>query len=131
MANRFQSTQYNFGGKELNLRLDAKAIIQIENTLGKGITEIIFAGSEQRMAPVSELLTVLQACETKHGLKRNDMIPLFQKHLENGKGYPDILEVVGQVIEESGFFGETEEDESEMNEDSSEEQDELNAKIEE
>lgn len=124
-----KTRRFIFGGKELALRLDAQAIVQIENTLNKGMFELFFDDGKPRFPKLSDLLIFMQSANKNHGLKQKDMLDLYGKYMQAGKGYMDLYEVAMEVLEDSGFFGK-EDAESKTNSDSSEDN-VLMAKLEE
>lgn len=126
-----KTKSFNFGGKELSLRLDGQAIIEIENTLDKGLFQLLYENGQPRMPKISELLIILQRANKNHGLKQKDMIELYEKFMSAGKGYMDLYEVIQELIEESGFFGKKQKEDTKTDSESSEEEDNvLGAKIE-
>ncbi|MGV3337020.1 DUF6096 family protein [Latilactobacillus curvatus] len=103
--------QFNLGGLMLDLRLDGKAILNIEKRLGTSIMSLYMGGNGGMVLPsTNKLLIVLQGANQTHGVKDKDMITGFGKYLEAGNTPMDLNEVVQELLDEAGFFGKKKDD---------------------
>lgn len=103
-----------FGGKELELRLDAKSIIGTERKLRKSLFTLFFVDGKQNIPSTGEMLTLIHGCITTHGVKESDMIDLFDNYMAEGKGPMDLMQLCMEIMEEGGFFGRTEADDTNL-----------------
>ena len=103
----------SIGGLELQCRLSGKSILNIEKRLNESIMGLFIKGEgEMKLPPSNKLLIVLHETNTKSGIKERDVIEAFYKHIENGKSTMDIFEQVNELLEESGFFGSSDDKEN-------------------
>lgn len=94
-----------FGGKTLQLRLDGKTIVRIENRLNKSMLALFMNGTGMNMPKVGELLLVLQMANTNHGVKEEEMTDLYDAYVGKGNSYMDLFQTVQESLDEAGFFG--------------------------
>lgn len=94
-----------FGGKTLQLRLDGKTIVRIENRLNKSMLALFMNGTGMNMPKVGELLLVLQMANTNHGVKEEEMTDLYDAYVGQGNSYMDLFQTVQESLDEAGFFG--------------------------
>lgn len=110
MATLLKTKKVYFGGKELMLRLDGKTIVQIENKLNKNLLSLFIDNGKMTFPKTGEMLLILHAANTNHGIKESDMFDLLDIYLENGNSTTDLMGVIQDLLDESGFFGKTEKD---------------------
>lgn len=108
MATLLKTKKIYFGGKELVLRLDGKTIVQIENKLNKNLLSLFIDNGKMTFPKTGEMLLILHAANTNHGIKESDMFDLLDIYLENGNSTTDLMTTIQELLEESGFFGKTE-----------------------
>ncbi|ARN92883.1 hypothetical protein JK167_11915 [Levilactobacillus brevis] len=100
------TTQFQLGNLSLDLKLDGKAILNIEKRLGKSVMALFMnANGAMQMPPTNEILIVLQGANQKHGVSDTDMIKAFQEYLDQGNSPMDLFVAISNLFEESGFFG--------------------------
>lgn len=105
MATLLKTKKVHFGGKELVLRLDGKTIVQIENKLNKNLLGLFVDNGKMTFPKTGEMLLILHAANTIHGIKESDMFDLLDIYLENGNSTTDLMTIIQELLEESGFFG--------------------------
>lgn len=100
-------TSLNYGGEELKLRITAAATIDLEKKLGgRNPLDILMGIENGNMPSVSSVLLILHASVQKfhHGFKFDDIVELYDKYVEDGKAYTDLLPELIEVFKVSGFF---------------------------
>ncbi|WIE01538.1 DUF6096 family protein [Latilactobacillus curvatus] len=103
--------QFNLGGLMLDLRLNGKAILNIEKRLGTSIMSLYMGGNGGVVLPATnKLLIVLQGANQIHGITDKDMIGGFEKYLEAGNTPMDLNNVIQELLDEAGFFGKKKDD---------------------
>lgn len=120
-----KTVDIQLGNKLLKCRLGAKQIVQIENSLGKGMMELVMKNGQPTMPPVGEMLVVLQGAHTGANLKQKDMLDYYDEFMEAGKGYMELFDEFQKVLNDAGFFGKSE-DEEKTDTDSSEDNEDEN-----
>lgn len=104
----------SIGGLDLHCRVTGKSILNIERRLNESIMGLFIKGEgEMKLPPSNKLLIILHETNTTSGIKEKDVVDAFYKHIENGKTTMDIFEQVNELLEESGFFGSSEDKETE------------------
>ncbi|MFT9451582.1 DUF6096 family protein [Liquorilactobacillus ghanensis] len=98
--------EINFGGLNLELKLGARDILEIEKRLGKSMMSLFMSGDgEMKLPPINEILIVLQGANQVHGVTDNDIFKAFEKYLDEGHSPMDLFKVLTDLFQESGFFG--------------------------
>lgn len=105
MATLLKTKKVYFGGKELVLRLDGKTIVQIENKLNKNLLSLFIDNGKMTFPKTGEMLLILHAANTTHGIKESDMFDLLDVYLETGHSTTELMEIIQDLLDESGFFG--------------------------
>lgn len=109
VVNMPNTKQVNFGGLDLQLRLDGRSILAIEKRLDKSLMSLFLSDrGGMKMPPTNELLIVMQGANQTHGIKDADIIKAFEAFLDEGNGPMKLQEIVMELLDESGFFGEKE-----------------------
>lgn len=109
VVNMPNTKQVNFGGLDLQLRLDGRSILAIEKRLDKSLMSLFLSDrGGMKMPPTNELLIVMQGANQTHGIKDADIIKAFETFLDEGNGPMKLQEIVMELLDESGFFGEKE-----------------------
>lgn len=92
--------------KELKLRLNARATVQLEKKLGKNPMEV-FMGVEQGHLPtLADLIIVLHGClqALEHGYTEDKVYDLFDEYVEDGGSVMDLIPVIVEVFQASGII---------------------------
>ncbi|WP_089089604.1 DUF6096 family protein [Secundilactobacillus pentosiphilus] len=100
------TTQVQLGHLSLDLKLDGRAILNIEKRLGKSVMALFMnADGGMQMPPTNEILIVLQGANTKHGVSDADMINAFGEYVDQGNSPMDLFLKLTDLFQASGFFG--------------------------
>lgn len=98
--------QFDFGGLNLQLRLDGKAILAIEKRLDESLMGLFLNGQGGMKLPASnKLLIVLQGANQTSRVTDQDLVHAFEKYLDSGKTTLDMFSTIQELLDESGFFG--------------------------
>lgn len=98
--------QFDFGGLNLQLRLDGKSILAIEKRLDESLMGLFLNGQGGMKLPASnKLLIVLQGANQTSRVTDKDLVNAFEKYLDSGKTTLDMFSTIQELLEESGFFG--------------------------
>ncbi|MFT8610283.1 MAG: DUF6096 family protein [Liquorilactobacillus nagelii] len=98
--------EFNFGGLNLELKLAARDILEIEKRLGKSMMSLFMSGDgEMKLPPINEILIVLQGANQTHGVTDTDIFKAFEKYLDEGHSPMELFQVLTDLFQESGFFG--------------------------
>lgn len=98
--------QLQLGHLNLNLKLNGRAILNIEKRLGKSIMSLFMnSNGSMKLPPSNEILIVLQGANQTHGIKDADMVKGFEEYLDEGHTTMDLFTTLTDLFSESGFFG--------------------------
>ncbi|WFA10330.1 DUF6096 family protein [Tissierella sp. Yu-01] len=98
-------TEFKVGDKEFKLRLAANEMVNIERKIGGGNVLSIFL-KEERIPSMEELLMVLHGSLQKfhHKFALKDTYDLYDEYVDEGGTFEDLIELMLEVFEVSGFF---------------------------
>lgn len=106
--------ELEFGSKTLLLNLNAQATVDIEKQIGKSLFGIMMTGNGGfKMPRLGEMLIILHSANDGHGVKMKDMPGLYDEYLQNGGSMTKLMEVIQDLMNKAGFFGDEEEDSEE------------------
>lgn len=98
--------KFDFGALSLNLKLDGKAIVQIEKRLKKSIMSMFMSGNGNvQLPPTNEVLIFLQGANQTSGVTDKKLVDNFQKYLDDGHTTMDLFGILTDVVDQAGFFG--------------------------
>lgn len=99
-------TKVSFGGLQLELQLSGHNVLNIEGRLRESMVGI-FMNSEGgfQLPPANKLLIVLQGANTVHGVTDEDIADAFDKFLDSGHTTMDLMNIVQNLLDTSGFLG--------------------------
>lgn len=99
-------TKIQFGGLELQLQLTGRIVLNIEGRLRESMVGL-FINSEGgfRLPPANKLLIVIQGANTTHGVTDEVIADAFGKYLEEGHTTMDLMNIVQNLLDTSGFLG--------------------------
>lgn len=101
--------QFEFGGLNLQLRLNGKSIIAIEKRLDESLMGLFVNGQGGFKLPATnKLLIVLQGANQTSGVSDSDLVAAFDRYIEAGHTSFDLFEVIQELLDEAGFFGKKE-----------------------
>ena len=95
--------QFEFGGLNLQLRLDGKSIIAIE----KRLDESLFVNGQGgfKLPATNKLLVVLQGANQTSRVSDSDLVNAFERFVEAGNTTFDLFNAIQELLDEAGFFG--------------------------
>ncbi|GEO70542.1 DUF6096 family protein [Levilactobacillus acidifarinae] len=98
-------TPFQFGSLNLSLKLDGKALVNIEKRLGKSAMSLFMnADGGMKLPPVNEIMIVLKGANQKHGVKDSEMVKAFQEYLDDGNSPMDLFLALSDLFNDAGFF---------------------------
>lgn len=97
-------TELKVGDKEYKLRLTAGEMVNLEKKIGGNVLEIFM--SKDKIPSMEELLIVLHGALQKfhHNITLKDVYDIYDEYVDNGNTFEDLIEVIIDVLEVSGFF---------------------------
>lgn len=103
-------TIFRVDDKEFKLRATASSIVALEKQLGGQNPLNVLMGLESGQLPsITATLHILHAAMQKyhHGMTIQKVMELYDEYVESGKNYTDLIPVLMEVFEISGFFPKT------------------------
>ncbi|MDN5404306.1 MAG: DUF6096 family protein [Lactococcus sp.] len=98
--------QVEFGGLNLQLRLDGKSILNIEKRLDESLMGLFLNGNGgMRLPATNKLLIVLQGANQTSNVGDSDIVRAFDKYIDEGRTTLELFTTIQELLEESGFFG--------------------------
>lgn len=97
-------TEFKVGDKEYKLRLAANEMINIEKKINANVLDIFM--KKEQIPTMEELLLVLHGSLQKfhHGISLSDVYKIYDDYVDEGGGFEELIEVIVDVFEVSGFF---------------------------
>lgn len=97
-------TELRAGDKEYKLRLATAEIVNIEKKINGNVLDIFM--KEGAIPSIGELMMVLHGSLQKfhHDIKLVDTYGIYDEYIDDGKTFEDLIEVIMDVFEVSGFF---------------------------
>lgn len=103
-----------FGKKTLLLNLNGQATVEIEKQIGKSLFGIMMSGNGGfKMPRLGEMLIILHSANIEHGIKMKDMPALYDDYVKSGGSMTKLMEIIQDLMQKAGFFGDEEEDSEE------------------
>ena len=101
--------QFEFGGLNLQLRLDGKSIIAIEKRLDESLMGLFVNGQGGFKLPATnKLLVILQGANQTSRVSDSDLVNAFERFVEAGNTTFDLFNAIQELLDEAGFFGKKE-----------------------
>lgn len=99
-------TTFEFGNQEYKLRLTAQTSTELERKLGRNPLSLI---TSDNFPPLTDVLLTLHAAMQKfhHGVTMQKVFDLYDEYVESGKDYTDLIPMLADVLEVSGFLKST------------------------
>ena len=100
-------TTLKIGQEEYKLRATAAPLVELENKLGgRNPLQILMTVENGEFPSVGSLLLILHAALQKyhHGFKMEDVYNLYDKYVDEGNTYTDLIPVMIETFRVSGFF---------------------------
>ena len=109
--------ELRIGNEEYRLRLNTRASISLEKTLGKSPLAVFMELDNGEMPKLSDMLAILHAClqPYNHGITLDKTYDLFDRYVENGNTLFDLIPVFIEVFQESGYISKGNGEEAEKN----------------
>ncbi len=97
-------TELKVGDQEYKLRLSASETINVEKKIGGNVLDIFM--KKEQIPTMAELLVTLHGSLQKfqHGITLADTYNIYDDYVDNGGAFEDLIEVIMDVLEVSGFF---------------------------
>ncbi|MDR2834267.1 MAG: DUF6096 family protein [Streptococcaceae bacterium] len=114
-----KSTKVKIGNLEFHARLAGKDYVPIEKRLNESIHNVVFGykmdEDSMNVPPMGKMIVILSGtCKTSNISERKIALAI-ENLIETGKGTKyDVYEQMMQILNDSGFFGQTEESEETM-----------------
>lgn len=104
--------------KELKLKLRAKDCVDLENKLGRSPLDVLMESNEGRLPKVGFVILVLQCSlqAYEHGYSLDKVYELYDEIVEDGKDLIDMLDIITDIFQVSGFFNKEKKREEEKQE---------------
>lgn len=105
-------TLLTIDNKEYKLKLTTRCLINLEKKFKTNPINIILKLSDGESLPeIEPLLLILHEAlqPLNHGISIDDVYDLYDKYLEEGKGLPDLLNLILNVFIDSGIIPKPEE----------------------
>lgn len=101
-----KAMELEFGSQTLNLVLDGATIVNIEKELGgKSLFGIMMSSSGGMKIPrLGEMLVILHAANTRHGVKKADMTKLYDEYIAAGGSQMSLFQDIQTLMGKAGFF---------------------------
>ncbi|WP_442773974.1 DUF6096 family protein [Lactococcus hircilactis] len=108
--------QFEFGGLNLQLRLDGNSILKIEKRLDESIMGLFLKGQgEMKLPATNKLLIILQGANQTSNVSEKDIVDAFGRYMANGHSTMDLFTEINDLLAESGFFGKEAKEKTETN----------------
>ena len=112
-------TEWKIGEKEpLKLRLRARDCVQLEKTLGTNPLNVMMSMETRDELPsLTSMITIIHASLQcyHHGIKMEDVLNYYDEYIEAGGSQVDLLELITDVFDTSGFLPKGKDEELEKN----------------
>lgn len=97
---------FEFGEHEYRLRLTAQTTMELEKRLGGNPMNMFMIVESGQMPSVTQVLTTLHAAMQKFqtGMTFQKVLALYDDYVDSGRDYTDLLPMLAEVFEASGFF---------------------------
>lgn len=107
VVNMPATTEFKLGGLTLQLKLDGRAILKVEQRLGEGIQGLFIKNQgEFKIPPINQMLIVLQGANKISGVTEQNVADAYFDFIDNQDGdNMQIFTLITTLAEESGLFG--------------------------
>lgn len=99
-------TTLTIGEKEYKLRINTRAMCDLEKRIGRNLLDVILDMANNKMPETCELVAILHASlqAYHHGIKFDDVYDIFDEYIADGHTYIEFIEVVSEIFEVSGII---------------------------
>ncbi|MCP0886927.1 DUF6096 family protein [Ligilactobacillus sp. WILCCON 0076] len=106
MATKKAMKEFQLGDLTLELKLTTQDMVAIEARLGnRSLMSLFMDGDGAKMPSIKDCLIFLQGANQVHGVTDEKIAQAFEKFLQAGNSPIDLITVISEVLQESGFFG--------------------------
>ncbi|MBB6716370.1 DUF6096 family protein [Clostridium gasigenes] len=104
-------TEFKVGEKEYKLKLGAAETISVEKKLGANLLNMFIKAGKDELPKLGDILIVLHGAMQKytHGTTLANVYDLYDEYIDNDGSYMDLISVLTEVLQDSGFFKKVEE----------------------
>lgn len=102
-------TTFTVDNKDYNLKLTAKACVELERKLGTNPLNVLGRLANADELPTLETLLTILHCSLvpmNHGITIDDTYSIYDKYVEEGHTMLDLIPVIIDVFKSSGFIKE-------------------------
>lgn len=101
-------TEFTAGNTTYRLRLNTRAIVTLEKSLG--CNPLAIFGDGDTIPPVTTMVSILHAAlqPLNHGITLNDAFDIFDNYIADGNQITDFINVIVDIYKVSGLIKETE-----------------------
>lgn len=99
-------TELMIGNEIYKLRLNTRASISLEKSLGKNPLIILMEAADGKLPKITDIVMMLQAMlqTYHHGYDLNKTMDLFDKYVEDGNSMIELIPVLLEVFQSSGYI---------------------------
>ena len=104
------SVEFIVGKNTYNLRLNTRAIVNLEKKIGKNPLDIFTTLEKNSVPKTTDLMLLLHASmqQFNHGVKEEDCFDIYDDYLAEGHTLVDFMNVLLEVFKVSGFISDEE-----------------------
>ena len=99
-------TELIINGEIYKLKLNTRASVQLEKSLGYNPITMLMDIDSGKMPKLMDVLLILQAClqTYHHGYTLDKTMDLFDKYVEDGNSMFDLIPLFIEVFQQSGYI---------------------------
>ena len=99
-------TNFEAGNKTYKLRLNTRALVQLEKQLGNNPVMVFKDVNESNLPTITQMVNILYASlqPYNHGITLEDAYNIFDKYVEDGHNPFEFIQVIVDVFQVSGLI---------------------------
>lgn len=99
-------TEFKVGEQEFKLRIDARATVALEKKLGRSPLDVFMDAQNGSLPKLEGVIAILHASLQKYqnGFTEEKVYDLYDKYIEEGGTFIELISVLLDVFKTSGFF---------------------------
>lgn len=92
--------------EEYKLRLTASACCDLESRLGANPISVFQSISEDNLPKLEDMLKIIHcsAVPLNHGVKFQDILAAYDRFVDEGHGFADLVPIIINIFKVSGFI---------------------------
>lgn len=108
-------TELTINNESYKLRLNARASVALEKALGKSPLAMLMKIDAGELPSLTDVVTILHATlqPLNHGITLEKTYDLYDKYVEDGHTLFDLIPVIIEVFQESGYLAKATEEQPE------------------